>query len=77
MMSNCELSLSHWYPWSGVVLDLSIPDLCALTYFDLVNNDKMTKTSVTFKAIGIKLLKELHSKVPTLERKRKHVTGNM
>ena len=22
------LSLSHWYPRSGVVLDLSIPDLC-------------------------------------------------
>ena len=21
VMSNCDLSLSHWYPWSGVVLD--------------------------------------------------------
>ena len=28
-----SLSLSHYYPGSGVVLDLSIPDLCTLTYF--------------------------------------------
>ena len=28
-----SLSLSHWYPGSGVVLDLSIPDLCTFTYF--------------------------------------------
>ena len=28
-----SLSLSHWYPGSGVVLDVSIPDLCTLTYF--------------------------------------------
>ena len=28
-----NLSLSHWYPGLGVVLDLSIPDLCTLTYF--------------------------------------------
>ena len=33
MVSNCELSLFHWYPGSGVVLDLSIPGLCTLTYF--------------------------------------------
>ena len=26
-----SLSLSNWYPVSGVVLDLSIPDLCTLT----------------------------------------------
>ena len=26
-----SLSLSHWYPGSGVVV--SIPDLCTLTYF--------------------------------------------
>ena len=32
VVSNCELSFSHWYPWSGVVL-VSIPDLCTLTYF--------------------------------------------
>ena len=31
---NCELSLSHWYPVSGVVLEIeSLPDLCTLTYF--------------------------------------------
>ena len=28
-----SLSLSHCYPGSGLVLDLSIPDLCTLTYF--------------------------------------------
>ena len=28
-----KVSLSHWYPGSGVVLDLSIPDLCPLSYF--------------------------------------------
>ena len=27
------LLLSHWYPGSGVVLDVSIPDLCTLTYY--------------------------------------------
>ena len=26
------LSLSHWYPGSGVVLDVSIPDFCPLYY---------------------------------------------
>ena len=32
-----SLSLSHWYPGSGVVLDfILIPDLCTLTYFVLV-----------------------------------------
>ena len=33
VVSSVSLSLSHWYPGSGVVLDLSIPDLCNLTYF--------------------------------------------
>ena len=28
-----SLSLSHWYPGSGVYLIVSIPDLCTLTYF--------------------------------------------
>ena len=28
-----SLSLSHWYPGSGVILDLSISDLCTLTYY--------------------------------------------
>ena len=27
------LSLSHWYPGSGVVLDCIIPDLCPFSYF--------------------------------------------
>ena len=30
---SVSLSLSHWYPGSGVVLDVSIPDLCTITYF--------------------------------------------
>ena len=28
-----SLSLSHWHPGSGVVLIVSIPDLCTLTNF--------------------------------------------
>ena len=35
-----SLSLSHWYPGSGVVyLVVSIPDLCTLTYIVLVLAD--------------------------------------
>ena len=35
VVSNCEfdVSLSHWYPGSGVVLDCIDSDLCTLTYF--------------------------------------------
>ena len=33
VVSTVSLSLSHWYPGSGVVLDESIPDPCTLTYF--------------------------------------------
>ena len=29
-----NLSLYHWYPGSGVVLDCIDSDLCTLTYFD-------------------------------------------
>ena len=32
MVSAVSLPLSHWYPGSGVVLDVSIPDFCNLTY---------------------------------------------
>ena len=35
VVSSVSLSLSHWYPGSGVVLDVLIPDLCNLTYFEL------------------------------------------
>ena len=31
VVSTVSLSLSHWYPGSGVIV--SIPDLCTLTYF--------------------------------------------
>ena len=37
VVSNCEFfTISHWYPWSGVIVYLivSIPDLCTLTYFN-------------------------------------------
>ena len=33
LVSSVSLSLSHWYPGSGVFLIVSIPDLCTLTYF--------------------------------------------
>ena len=33
VVSSVSLSLSHWYPGSGVVLDCIVPDLCNLTYF--------------------------------------------
>ena len=29
----CGVLLSLWYPGSGEVFDVSIPDLCTLTYF--------------------------------------------
>ena len=32
VVSAVSLSLSNWYPGSGVVLDC-VPDLCTLTYF--------------------------------------------
>ena len=35
VVSAVSLSLSHWYPGSGVVLIVSIPDLRTLTYFKL------------------------------------------
>ena len=35
VVSTVSLSLSHWYPGSGVgYLIVSIPDLCTLTYFE-------------------------------------------
>ena len=33
VVSTVSLSLSHWYPGSGVYLIVSIPYLCTLTYF--------------------------------------------
>ena len=32
--SIVTLSLSHWYPGSGVMLDVSIPDICPLSYLN-------------------------------------------
>ena len=34
VVSAVSLSLSHWYPGSGVDLIVSIPELCTLTYFN-------------------------------------------
>ena len=35
------LLLPMWYPGSGVVLDLSIPDLCLLSFFIFNKYDKI------------------------------------
>ena len=34
----CACHFPMWCPGSGVVLDLSIPDLCLLTYYEISNN---------------------------------------
>ena len=36
VMCNCEVLIFYWYPGSDVGLDLSIPDLCPLSYFKAV-----------------------------------------
>ena len=36
VVSTASLSLSHWYPESDMVLVVSIPDLCTLTYFHII-----------------------------------------
>ena len=38
VVSSVSLSLSHWYPGSGVVLDCTIPDLCNLITFTITIN---------------------------------------
>ena len=46
VVSALSLSLSHWYPGSGVVLDCDlIPDLCTLYYF--VNKENFTSILCT------------------------------
>ena len=48
VVSTVSLSLSHWYPGSGVVLDsVWILDLCTLTYFYIVKNMKKIFLSET------------------------------
>ena len=45
------LSLSHWYPGSGVVLNVSIPDLCPLSFFNTRNKlltQKLLKQGLKF-----------------------------
>ena len=41
VVSSVSLSLSHWYPGSGVIV--SIPDLCTITYFHPLNTMSMEK----------------------------------
>ena len=38
-----KLSLSNWYPGSGVGLVVSIPDLCLLSYFHVFPRDNIRK----------------------------------
>ena len=38
-----KLSLSNWYPGSGVGLIVSIPDLCPLSYFHVFTRDNIRK----------------------------------
>ena len=38
-----KLSLSNWYPGSGVGLIVSIPDLCPLSYFHVFPRDNIRK----------------------------------
>ena len=38
-----KLSLSNWYPGSGVGLIISIPDLCPLSYFQMFPRDNIRK----------------------------------
>ena len=64
-----SLSLSHWYPGPGVVLDLSIPDLCTLTYFYLGFGGRRSKLlqyneilqSIILRIFSFQLLKVLDS----------------
>ena len=39
-----SLSLSHWYPVSGVVIFVSIPDPCILTYLEIITCDSSIYT---------------------------------
>ena len=41
-----SFSFSHWYSGSGVVFDLSIPDLCTLTYFYCKNMQNLENLNV-------------------------------
>ena len=54
VVSSVSLSLSHWYPWSGVVVDVSIPDLCNLTYF---YNQVRLKLEIWIKILTLMFLK--------------------
>ena len=54
VVSAVSLSLSHWYPGSGVVLDLSIPDLWTLTYFYFKTNYRLMQVK-SIAAFCIKL----------------------
>ena len=42
----CFCHFLIWYPGSDVVFDLSIPDLCDLPYFQIVNSAELSTKSV-------------------------------
>ena len=51
VVSTVSLSLSHWYPGSGVVLDcIDFSDLCTLTYI-LARPDDTSSRSLAFRPL--------------------------
>ena len=49
-----SLSLSHWYPGSGVVLDCIDPELCTFTYFACNDTGLMIVYSIPFSDWNLK-----------------------
>ena len=52
-----QLSLSHWYPGSGAVLDVSIPDLCPLSYCVRINWQPSCMLFMILLSLGLKMQK--------------------
>ena len=50
-----SLLLSHWYPGSGVVPDLSISDLCTFTYFYKNDSEFYIPVKLSFHPFWCKL----------------------
>ena len=65
VVSNCEFSLSHWYPETGIELIVSIPELCTLTYFvysnieaSISSGNPYARVNIISNIININLKKE-------------------
>ena len=56
-----SLSLSHWYPGSGVVL---IPDLCTLTYFAIILTCKRELVALLLLVSGCLITVNCHVALP-------------